>query len=85
MYRNRLQQTLVAVQPTPTHRELSVRSFDKDEMMIDAAVIEGHELAGTCQAFFEHEDSDKIHVHNATRGCWAVTVGRTMSDQAGTL
>lgn len=59
-----------------TQRQLSVRSFDQDEMMIDAAVIDGQELAHTIQGFFENATSEQIHVHNATRGCWAVTVER---------
>lgn len=59
-----------------TGRQLSVRSFDKDEMMIDAAVIDGHELKPTIESFFSDVLSETIHIHNATRGCWAVTVER---------
>lgn len=57
-------------------RQLSVRSFDRNEMMIDATVIDGEELELTIAEFFDAADSDKIHVHNASRGCWAVTVER---------
>ena len=59
-----------------TQRQLSVRSFDADEMMIDAAVIDGARLDDTIARFFADEDSHRIHVHNATRGCWAVTIDR---------
>ncbi len=59
-----------------TRRQLSVRSFDRDEMMIDAAVIDGGELEPTINRFFADPDSIGIHVHNATRGCWAVGVQR---------
>ena len=48
-------------------RQLSVRSFDRHEMMIDAAVIDGDELAATMQRFFAEAD---------TRGCWATAVAR---------
>ena len=57
-------------------RQLSVRSFDRHEMMIDAAVIDGDELAATMQRFFAEADTDHLHVHNATRGCWATAVAR---------
>lgn len=59
-----------------TSRQLSVRSFDKDEMMIDAAVIDGDELESKIESFFDDVQSETIHVHNATRGCWAVTIER---------
>ncbi len=51
-----------------TRRQLSVRSFDHEEMMIDAAVIDGTDLEFTIQRFFADTASDQIHVHNATRG-----------------
>lgn len=59
-----------------TRRQLSVRSFDAQEMMIDAAVIDGGELAETILEFFGTEAADRLHIHNATRGCWAATVTR---------
>ena len=59
-----------------TIRQLSVRSFDGDEMMLDAAVIDGTSLATTIEQLFADERAEKIHVHNASRGCWAVAVER---------
>jgi hypothetical protein len=59
-----------------TIRQLSVRAFDGRAMMIEAAVIDGRELERTIERFFEDENTDRIHVHNASRGCWAVTVVR---------
>jgi hypothetical protein len=53
-----------------------VRSFDREEMMIDAAVIDGIDLEFTIRRFFSDTASNRIHVHNATRGCWAVAVDR---------
>lgn len=63
-----------------TRRQLSVRSFDSDAMMIDAEVIEGSDLEETIEAFFANPDSSRIHVHNASRGCWAVAVDRQPRD-----
>ena len=60
-----------------TCRQLSVRSFDENEMMIDAAVIDGIDLETTVETFFGVAESALIHVHNAMRGCWAVTIERT--------
>jgi len=57
-------------------RQLSVRSFDADEMMIDAAVIDGADLPTTIDAMFADELSHMLHVHNAQRGCYAVRVDR---------
>jgi len=59
-----------------TVRQLSVRAFDSGAMMVDAAVIDGSDLDGTLQQFFSSDEIDQIHVHNATRGCWATTIRR---------
>lgn len=59
-----------------TCRQLSVRSFDSSEMMIDAAVIDGEELDEFIRQFFSNHESAKLHVHNAQRGCYAAEVRR---------
>jgi hypothetical protein len=59
-----------------TGRQLSVRAFDADAMMIDAAVIAGTDLAVTLERFFDLTACDHVHVHNASRGCWATRVDR---------
>lgn len=59
-----------------TSRQLSVRAFDDVDMMIDAAVIDGNELAPTIDRFFADGQTHHVHVHNATRGCWAVRADR---------
>ena len=60
-----------------TGRQLSVRAFDAGAMMIDAAVIDGADLQPTIERFFATTEAADIHVHNAVRGCWAVTIERT--------
>lgn len=57
-------------------RQLSVRAFDRDEMMIDAAVIDGTDLDAHLRRFFEEPATNQVHIHNATRGCWATSVSR---------
>ena len=59
-----------------TRRQLSVRSFDADEMMIDAAVIDGTGLDQTLTRFFDDNQTSRVRVHNAERGCWATNVER---------
>ena len=55
-------------------RQLSVRAFDKAELMTDADVIDGGSLAETLDRFFADDSVRSVHVHNASRGCWAATV-----------
>jgi hypothetical protein len=59
-----------------TGRQLSVRAFDNDAMMIDAAIIDGADLATNLYRLFCNENTDRIHIHNASRGCWAATAER---------
>lgn len=59
-----------------TTRQLSVRAFDSDAMMIDAVIIDGNDLDGTLQEFFANSVTAVIHIHNATRGCWATSASR---------
>jgi hypothetical protein len=59
-----------------TCRQLSVRAFDAAEMMTDAAVVDGSALDETITRLLADRAVVKLHVHNASRGCWAVTVRR---------
>jgi hypothetical protein len=64
-------------------RQLSVRAFDQESMMIDAAVIQGIDLDATLHRMFTDKDVEVVHVHNAVRGCWATNVVRTHEPSAG--
>ena len=44
--------------------------------MIDAAIIDGTDLATNLDQLFGNENTERVHIHNATCGCWAVTVER---------
>lgn len=59
-----------------TCRQLSVRSFDVDEMMIDAMVVDGADLDELIRQLLTNDASDKLHIHNAQRGCYAAEVKR---------
>lgn len=60
-----------------TRRQLSVRAFDGGAMMLDAAVVNGTDLDAQLRRFFDKDATKEIHVHNATRGCWATSVIRS--------
>ncbi len=63
-------------------RSLSLHAFDADEMMVDAALVDGAELADSALAFFERADVVSVHVHNQPRGCWATTIERSAANPA---
>jgi Protein of unknown function (DUF1203) len=57
-------------------RQLSVRAFDCDEMMIDAKVIQGSELKSLLSAMFVEVSTSYVDIHNASRGCWSARAQR---------
>lgn len=59
-----------------TVRQLAVRAFDHQAMMIDAAVIDGADLDTQIDQMLADPSADHLHVHFAQRGCWAVRVTR---------
>ncbi|GJM37520.1 MAG: hypothetical protein DHS20C19_08870 [Acidimicrobiales bacterium] len=59
-----------------TRRRLSVRAFDDAALMTDAAVVDGEDLGAVVDDFLSDGAVTRIHVHNADRGCWAVTITR---------
>ena len=65
-----------------TGRRLSVRAFDTAEMMLDAALVQGDELASTIERLLDNAAVDHLHVHNEPRGCFAARVERHRVDGA---
>lgn len=57
-------------------RLLSVRAFDADAMMIDADVVDGHDLEPTIKRMLAIESVDFLHIHNAKRGCFIARADR---------
>ena len=58
------------------HRSLSIRAYDKHNMMIQCAVIGGDTLAEQLNMMFGSEQVEYIHVHNAQPGCFNCSVHR---------
>ena len=65
-----------------TRRRLSVRAFDTSEMMLDAALVDGGDLATAIEHLLDNRDVDHLHIHNEPRGCFAARVERREGRQA---
>jgi hypothetical protein len=57
-------------------RLLSVRGFSEDGMIVDADVVDGHNLEPLIERLFENKKISYLHVHNAKRGCYSGRIGR---------
>ncbi len=57
-----------------TSRQLAIRAFDKDHMMINAEVIDGATAAAKFESFLADTNAHYLHVHNAKRVCYAARV-----------
>ncbi|MEG3176073.1 DUF1203 domain-containing protein [Sphingomonas sp. RB3P16] len=64
------------VPPQLAIRLLSLRSFDRDGMMIEADVVEGRDLAAAIARFFADPRAAYLHAHNAKPGCFAARIDR---------
>jgi len=56
------------------HRLLSLRGYDKDHLMVAAAVVEGRDLAASIGQLFDNEKIEYLHLHNAKQGCYNCSV-----------
>jgi hypothetical protein len=66
-----------AIPPALDRRILSLRAFDADGMMIDAALVQPGEADPAIRQLFANPAADHIDAHNATRGCFAARIDRT--------
>jgi hypothetical protein len=64
------------VPPVFGPRVLSLRAFDADGMMLDAALTQPGEADAGIRKLFENPNVETIHAHNATRGCFAAKIER---------
>lgn len=58
------------------HRLLSIRAYDKNGMMKDALVTDGHNLKVILINTFNDPEINYIHIHNAKPGCYNCKVER---------
>ena len=67
----------VNVVPKPVClRLLSVRAYDRDDMIVEAEVVEGNGLEALIERYFQLGDVAYLHLHYARRGCYACRVDR---------
>lgn len=61
------------VPPYVTRRLMSLRAYDADDLIVDAEVVEGENVAGRLQALFANPAVRYVQLHNAKRGCFSCT------------
>jgi hypothetical protein len=59
-----------------TSRLMSLRAYDKADMIVAASVCEGVLVAKEIESYFSNDQVDYIHLHNAGRGCFSCQVIR---------
>lgn len=64
------------VPPVLARRTLSLRAYDAEGEMIDAAVLEGNKLDKRVREWFSREGVTELHAHNAAPGCFAARIAR---------
>jgi hypothetical protein len=57
-------------------RTLSLRAYDKDDLIVDADLVEGPKLEGLIERFFANPEVAYIHTHYAKHGCYAGRIDR---------
>ena len=57
-------------------RLLSVRAFDANGMMVDADVVDGHDVEPVIERMLSTRSVDFLHIHNAKRGCFIARAER---------
>ena len=68
--------TIDAMPPALRRRLLSLRAFDKQDMMIAADLVEGAEASNLIAQMFENPQTAYLHAHYAKWGCYAARIDR---------
>ena len=64
------------VPPVFETRVLSLRGFDNEGMMADAALAQPGEADAAIRKLLDNPEIATIHAHNATRGCFSAKIER---------
>lgn len=59
-------------------RMLSLRAFDAAHMMVAAELVDGRDTEPAIARLFAHRQVSYLHVHYATRGCYAARIERVL-------
>ena len=57
-------------------RVLSLRGFDRQGMMADAALAQPGEADAVIRKLFDNPEVETVHAHNAIRGCFSAKIER---------
>ena len=57
-------------------RKLAVRAWDADAMMIGHELVDGRELESAIDRLFANRQTEYLHIHFASPGCYAARVER---------
>ena len=57
-------------------RQISLRAFDADHLMVDADLIDGRDMESVIERFFADPHIAYIQAHYAKRGCYAARIDR---------
>jgi hypothetical protein len=57
-------------------RQISLRAYDAEHMIVDAEVCDGESVAGQIERLLADPAVRYIHLHNAKRGCFSCGVRR---------
>jgi hypothetical protein len=57
-------------------RTLSLRAFDRDDLMIDADIVDGRQVEALIERFLADSRVAYVHAHYAKRGCYAGRIER---------
>jgi hypothetical protein len=64
------------VPPYVTRRLISLRAYDQRDMMVDADVHPGAQVAAALEALFQRRDVAYVDLHNARQGCFSCRAER---------
>jgi hypothetical protein len=72
------QRTMAAgdVPESVRRRQISLRAYDADDMIVNAEVCDGQSVAGEIERLLADPLVRYLHLHNAKRGCYSCLVRR---------
>jgi hypothetical protein len=62
-----------------SRRLMSLRAYGDADLIVDALVCEGTDVAEALTAFFARPDIAYVHLHNAKRGCFSCLATRVVA------
>jgi hypothetical protein len=67
-----------------TRRQISVRAYDENHMIVGAEVCAGESVGAEIERQFANPHVSYIHLHNAKRGCYSCLVERVAAPTGST-